>query len=78
MNMNNDDTDQTIALGALGWEPLKVERIKTKAKLMFKLLNTMGPKSLADFLINKLKWSDNKLWTPRHIKFPLFAATPHK
>ena len=51
----NNDTDRTIALGALGWEPLKVERIKTKAKLMFKLLNTMGPKSLADFLINKLK-----------------------
>ncbi len=42
MNVNND-TDQTIALGALGWEPLKIDRMKTKAKLMFKLLNEMGP-----------------------------------
>ncbi len=52
MNMNND-TNQTIALGALGWEPLEIERIKTKAKLVFKLLNKMGSKSLADLFIYK-------------------------
>ena len=44
MNMTND-TDHSIALQALGWKPLKTERKKAKAKIMYKLLNKMGPKS---------------------------------
>ena len=45
MNMNND-VDYTIALNSLGWETLQVQRKKAKAKLMFKLLNNLEPKSL--------------------------------
>jgi hypothetical protein len=44
MNMSND-VDHLVALDALDWKPLKTERIKAKSKLMFKLLNNMGPKS---------------------------------
>ena len=47
MNMCND-VESTVALNALGSEPLKAERKKAKAKLMFKLLNGMGPKSLSN------------------------------
>ena len=47
MNMSND-VDYLVALDALDWKPLKTERIKAKSKLMFKLLNKMGPKSLID------------------------------
>ena len=43
MNMSND-RDYSIALQALGWKPLKTERKKGKAKIMYKLLNKMGPK----------------------------------
>ena len=43
-NMNND-TDHSVALQASGWKPLKTERKKSKAKIMYKLLNKMGPKS---------------------------------
>ena len=42
MNMSND-TDHSVALQALGWKTLKVERRKAKAKMMYKLLNNMGP-----------------------------------
>ena len=45
MNMNND-VDHSIALHAFGWKPLKTERKKAKAKMMYKVLNKMGPKSL--------------------------------
>ena len=38
-----NDVESTVALNALGWEPVKAERKKTKAILMFKLLNGMGP-----------------------------------
>ena len=31
-----------------GWEPLQTERKKTKARMMYKLLNKMGPKSLTN------------------------------
>ena len=47
MNMSNDVESTLVALSALGWEPLEAERKKTKAKLIFKLLNEMGPKSLS-------------------------------
>jgi hypothetical protein len=37
MSMSND-IDHTIAVQALGWEPLKSIREKAKAKLMYKIL----------------------------------------
>ena len=42
MNMKNE-VDHLVALSALGWKPLKAERNKAKAKLMFKVLNKMCP-----------------------------------
>ena len=52
MNMNND-VEYTIALNSLGWKTLEVQRKKAKAKLMFKLLNNLGPKSLTILLTKK-------------------------
>ena len=43
MSMSND-TDQSTALQALGWEPLNIMR--RKAKLMYKVLNKMAPQPL--------------------------------
>ena len=60
MNMCND-VESTVALNALGWEPLKAERKKAKAKLMFKLLNGMGPKSLSNLLDYKNEFTDYEL-----------------
>jgi hypothetical protein len=40
-------------LQALGWKPLKTERKKSKAKIMYKLLNKMGPKSLSNLFTYK-------------------------
>ena len=37
LNMSND-VNHSIALRALGWEPLKTERKKAKAKMMYKVL----------------------------------------
>jgi hypothetical protein len=34
MNMSND-TDNYVALQALGWKPLQTERKKSKAKIMY-------------------------------------------
>jgi hypothetical protein len=44
MNMSND-IDHSVALQTLGWnwKPLKTERKKSKAKIMYKLFNKMGP-----------------------------------
>ena len=52
MNMSND-TDHYVALQALGWKTLKVERRKAKAKMMYKLLNNMGPQSLTNLFTYK-------------------------
>ena len=52
LNVSND-TDHSVALQALGWKTLKVERKKAKAKMMYKLLNNMGPQSLTDLFTNK-------------------------
>ena len=49
----NNDVDYTIALNSLGWETLEVQRKKAKAKLMFKLLNNLGPKSLTKLFTKK-------------------------
>ena len=46
-NMTND-VDHSLALQALGWKTLKVERKKAKGKMICKLLNSMGPQSLTN------------------------------
>ena len=58
MNMSND-TDHSVALKALGWKTLKVERKKAKAKMMYKLLNNMGPQSLTNVFTYKGETSYN-------------------
>jgi hypothetical protein len=40
-------------LDLLGWKTLKEERLKTKAKTMFKILHNMGPNCLKDLFIFK-------------------------
>ena len=52
LNVSND-VEHNIALHALGWEPLQMERKKDKAKIMYKLLNKMGPKSLTNLFSYK-------------------------
>ena len=59
MNMSND-RDYSIALQALGWKPLKTERKKGKAKIMYKLLNKMGPKSLTNLFTYKSEMTNYK------------------
>ena len=49
----SNDVNHTIALHTLGWEPLSMERKKAKAKMMFKILNNMGPRSLTDLFSYK-------------------------
>ncbi len=49
----SNDTDHSVALQALGWKTLKTERKKAKAKMMYKLLNNMGPQSLTNLLTYK-------------------------
>ena len=52
LNLSND-VHHTIALHALGWEPLQTERKKAKAKVMYKVLNKTGPKSLTNLFSYK-------------------------
>ena len=47
LNASND-VEHTIALRALGMELLQMGRKKAKAKIMYKLLNKLGPKSLTN------------------------------
>ena len=59
-NLSND-VDHSIALGELGWEPLKADRKKTKAKMMYKLLNNMGPNSLTNLFSYKSELTNYNL-----------------
>ena len=59
-NMRND-IDQQSALTALGWEPVKAQRRKAKAKLMFKILNNMRPKCLNNLFTYKNQLSNYNL-----------------
>lgn len=52
MFMNND-TPHQVALNALGWKSLKMQRKETKSKQMFKILNKMAPSCLADIFTKK-------------------------
>ena len=60
LNTSND-VNHSIALRALGWEPLKTERKKAKAKIMDKVLNKMGPKSLANLFSYKCEKTNYNL-----------------
>ena len=72
MNMSND-IDHSVALQALGWKPLKTERKKSKAKIMYKLLNKMGPKSLSNLFTYKGEVTNYKL---RNISSSLCLPQP--
>ena len=57
----SNDANHSIALRALGWEPLKAERKKGKAKMMYKVLNGMGPKSLTNLFSYKYEKTNYNL-----------------
>ena len=59
-NMSND-VDHSIALCALGWEPLDIMRKKAKARMMYKTLNKTGPESLTNLFCYKNEITDYKL-----------------
>ena len=48
-----NEVDQQTVLNILGWEPLKEQRVKAKAKTMFKTLNIMGPNCLKELFTFK-------------------------
>ena len=52
INMTND-VDHSLALQALGWETLEVERKNAKAKMIYKLLNNICPQSLTNLFTYK-------------------------
>ncbi|CAB3981350.1 Hypothetical predicted protein, partial [Paramuricea clavata] len=60
LNMSND-VNHSIALRALGWEPLKTERKKANAKIMYKVLNKMGLKSLTNLFSYKCEKTNYNL-----------------
>ena len=72
LNVSND-VEHNIALHALGWEPLQMERKKAKAKIMYKLLNKMGPKSLTNLFSYK---SENTNYHLRDISSGLCLPKP--
>ena len=72
MSMSNN-IDHTIALQALGWEPLQSIREKAKAKLMYKILNKMGPESLTNLFTYKSGMTNYKL---RDISSGLYLPQP--
>ena len=74
MNMSND-IDHQVALDALGWKPLNTERLKAKSKLMFKLLNKMGPKSLTELFTFKSEITNYE--TKRCWKYSLLATASY-
>ena len=60
MNMSND-VHHSVVLQALGWKTLEAERKKAKAKMMYKLLNNMGPQSLTNLFTYKDEVTSYKL-----------------
>ena len=69
----SNDVNHTIALHALGWEPLKMERKKAKGKMMYKILNKMGPQSLINLFFYK---SDRTEYHRRDISSRLCLPKP--
>ena len=72
-NLSND-VDHTIALHELGWEPLKADRRKTKAKMMYKVLNKMGPTSLGNLFTYK---DEVKRYNLRDVSSIVFICQNH-
>ena len=72
LNMSNN-VNHSISLFDLGWEPLITERKKTKAKMMYKVLNKMGPKSLKN--ISSYQYEKSKLSPSGHFNWSLFTKT---
>ena len=60
-NLSND-VDHSIALRELCWEPLKTDMKKTTTKMMYKLLNNMGPTSLTNLFTYKNEITNYNLW----------------
>jgi hypothetical protein len=62
-----------MTLRTLGWEPLQTERKKAKARMMYKLLNEMDPKSLTNLFSNKNEKTNYDL---RDISTRLYLSKP--
>ena len=60
MNMDND-VHHLEALSALNWDTLEIQRLKTKAKSMYKVLNDQAPVSLKSLFIKKSEITDYNL-----------------
>ena len=73
MNMSND-VHYSVVLQALGWKTLEAERKKAKAKMMYKLLNNMGPQSLTNLFTYKDEVTSYNL---RNISSSLCLPHPH-
>ena len=57
----SNNVDHSIALRALGWEPLHIIRKKAKARIMYKTLNKLGPVSLSSLFTYKNEITNYKL-----------------
>jgi hypothetical protein len=57
----SNDVDHSIALNALGWEPLDIKRKKAEARMMYKTLNKIGPESLTNLFTYKNNITHYKL-----------------
>ena len=73
MNMSND-VHHSVVLQALGWKTLEAGREKAKAKMMYKLLNNMGPQSLTNLFTYKDEVTSYNL---RNISSSLCLPHPH-
>ena len=69
MNMTND-VDHSIALQAVGWKTLEVERKKAKSKMIYKLLNNIGPESLTNLFTYSL------IQPAKHFEYTLCLPQP--
>ena len=58
----------------MGWQPLKIERKKAKAKIVFKVLNNIGPKSLTNLFTYK---GDTTSYNLRDISSSVCIPQPH-
>ena len=72
-----NEIDQQTVLNILGWEPLKQQRKKAKAKMMFKTLNNVGPNSLKK-LFSYFQKGNFKPQSSWQFKFDTFAKAQYK
>ena len=70
----SNDVHHSVVLQALGWKTLEAERKKAKAKMMYKLLNNMGPQSLTNLFTYKDEVTSYNL---RNISSSLCLPHPH-